>query len=90
MYGRLIILRVYLHFVFTDKYWSNDAYNRRNFFIEFATQKGFDPLVAVNWENIQLKEIPKQVREKNSRKEQREREKDLKSKTGWIWPTELL
>ncbi len=44
------LLHVYLPFVFTDKYWRN-SHNRRRFFIEFAAQKGFDPLVAANWKN---------------------------------------
>ncbi len=31
--------------------------NRRNFFIEFAAQKGFDPLVATNWDNVTYDEF---------------------------------
>ncbi len=58
-------LRVNLHanlpFVFTGKYWK-DTHNRRKFFIEFAAQKGFDPLVAENWNNIKTKDISEQVR----------------------------
>ncbi len=58
--------------LFKGNYWSN-AHNRRNYFIEFASQKGFDPLVAINWENIRYKEIIKQVkREKKLRKDQNE------------------
>ncbi len=63
MYIQQIIPHVYLLFVFTENYWS-DAHNRRKFFIDFATQKGFDPLVPINWENIQYKEILEQVKKK--------------------------
>ncbi len=42
-------------------YWSI-AHNRRKFFVDFATQKGFDPLVAANWKNVQRREIIKQVK----------------------------
>ncbi len=35
--------------------------------MEFATQKGFDPLVAINWENIKFKEILKQVGKKRDK-----------------------
>ncbi len=45
-------------FLFTEKYWSN-ANNRRKFFVEFASQKGFDPLVAANWKNVQSREMRK-------------------------------
>ncbi len=62
------MLYVNLAFVFTDKYWS-DALNRRKFFIEFASQKGFDPLVASNWENVQYQEILKEIKKKNSQKQ---------------------
>ncbi len=55
--------------VFLEKHWSN-AHNRRRSFIEFASQKGFDPLVAKNWENVQYREICKVKKKKNSRKEQ--------------------
>ncbi len=58
-------LCAYLPFVCTDNYWS-DAHNRRKFFIEFASQIGFDPLVAANWKNVQRREMIKQVmQEKN-------------------------
>ncbi len=51
-------------FAFIVNYWS-DAHNRKNFFIEFAAQKGFDPLLAENWENVQIrKEVNKQVKKK--------------------------
>ncbi len=53
----------YLPFIFTEKHWNN-AHNRRNFFIKFASQKGFDPLVAVNWENVKRRDIIKQVKRK--------------------------
>ncbi len=52
------MLHVNLPSVFPENYW-RDAHNRRNFFIEFAIQKGFDPLVAVNWENVQYREMGK-------------------------------
>ncbi len=69
-----------LSFVFTDKYWRN-SHNRRKFFIEFASQKGFDPLVAANWENVQRMEMVKQViREKSTCKRSgREREIDTQN-----------
>ena len=35
-------------FVFVGKYPMNDAL-RRNFFVDFAREQGFDPLVASNW-----------------------------------------
>ncbi len=50
-------------FYFKGKYWG-DAQNRRKFFIEFATQKGFDPLVAENWNKVTAKDIKKQVKAK--------------------------
>ncbi len=80
-------------YLYTDNHWS-DAHNRRKFFIEFATQKGFDPLVAINWENIQNTEIIKQVKrkvlEEGTEERGEERNKVLKFKKGRIWPTELL
>ncbi len=85
-------MQYYLPFVFIDNYWRN-AHNRRNFFVEFALQKGFDPLVAVNWENIQNTEIIKQVRrKKHEGVEENRRGKDiyLKFKQGRVWPTGLL
>ncbi len=45
----------------TGNYWS-DAHNRRNFFVEFATKKGFDPLVAENWNIVKTKDILEQVK----------------------------
>ncbi len=48
---------------FVENYWNN-VYNRRKFFIEFASQKGFDPLVAANWKNVRCSEMIKQVKEK--------------------------
>ncbi len=53
-------------FVFTDNYWSNTS-NRRKYFVDFASQKRFDPLVAVNWENIRRHEMIKQVKEGQKR-----------------------
>ncbi len=55
-------------FLFTDKHWSN-AHNRRKFFADFASQKGFDPLVAVNWKNVRYKEMIKQVKTKKALEE---------------------
>ncbi len=46
-------------------YWRS-AENQRNFFIEFASQKGFDPLVSENWDKITTKAIVKQVEKKNA------------------------
>ncbi len=66
----LYYLFIYLSFVFIGNYW-NTVHNRRKFFVEFATQKGFDPLVASNWENIQYREMVKKVkREKACNKEE--------------------
>ncbi len=36
-------------FLLKVKHWKSIE-NRRNFFIEFASQKGFDPLVYGNWD----------------------------------------
>ncbi len=36
-------------------------HNRRKFLIEFAAQKGFDPLIPENWKNVTTSEIRKQV-----------------------------
>ncbi len=58
-------------FKFTDKYWDN-VHNRRKFFSEFASQKGFDPLVAVNWENVQYREMVKVRRKKKCDEGKRE------------------
>ncbi len=35
--------------------------NRRKFLLEFATKKGFDPLIPENWKNVTAREIRKQV-----------------------------
>ncbi len=60
-----IVNSTYCMFIFfTGNYWNN-AHNRRKFFIAFASQKGFDPLVAVSWENIQYREMVKQVKRKH-------------------------
>ncbi len=66
----LLIPHAQLLFGFTDKYWS-DANNRRNFFIEFALQKKFDPMVTGNWKNVQYKDMIKQVKGKRSRREKK-------------------
>ncbi len=44
-----------------DNYW-NSAENRRKFFLQFSKQKGFDPLIAENWDKITKKDIINQVR----------------------------
>ncbi len=54
------------------KFWRN-AYNRRKFFIEFASQKGFDPLVPEHWEKIQKREMIKQVKGVEEREMERRR-----------------
>ncbi len=41
-------------------YWRS-AENQRKFFIEFASQRGFDPLVPDNWKKIKRKELIEQV-----------------------------
>ncbi len=64
-------MHINLLFEFIGNYWSNTL-NRRNFFIEFATQNGFDPLVAINWENIQYKQVK---RKKNTTRTGKGREK---------------
>ncbi len=48
-------------FIFTDNYWGN-VHNRRKFFVEFALQKGFDPLLPENWNNVKTKDILEQVK----------------------------
>ncbi len=35
--------------------------NRRNFLIEFASQKGFDPLLPENWKNVKYRDVLKKV-----------------------------
>ncbi len=66
---KIVNILCLLPFLFVGKYWRN-AHNRRKFFIEFASQKGFDPLVAINWQNVQYKEI-KQVKRKRIQKRER-------------------
>ncbi len=34
-----------------------DVLNRKQFFVEFAANKGFDPFVAQNWYSVSAKEI---------------------------------
>ncbi len=78
MYSKCCVF-IYLLYC-TDKYW-RDAHNRRKFFIEFASQKGFDPLVPTNWENVQRREMIKQVKRKKIQIEQKrkmERDRDFK------------
>ncbi len=43
---------------YKGNYWTI-AENRRNTFIELAHEKGFDPLVPENWQNIKYDELPK-------------------------------
>ncbi len=45
------------------RYWQRTE-NQRKFFIEFATQKGFNPLVPENWDKITIEDMNKQVRKK--------------------------
>ncbi len=42
--------------IIAEKYWKSID-NRRKYFIEFAVQKRFDPLVSSNWENVKLKDL---------------------------------
>ncbi len=44
-----------------DNYWRSIG-NQRKFFIEFAAQQGFDPLVPGNWDKITIRAIIKKVR----------------------------
>ncbi len=46
-----------------EGYWKSTD-NRRNFFIEFASQNGFDPLVYGNWDKVTKEDIIKQVRKR--------------------------
>ncbi len=62
---------------FTGNYWKNVA-NRRDYLIKFATQLGFDPLVAKNWENIQYEEMIKQVKRKKQRRKKRGKRMGIK------------
>ncbi len=43
-----------------ENYWRSTE-NQRKFFIEFATQKGFDPLVPENWDKMPIEDILTQV-----------------------------
>jgi len=45
---------------FTDNNWKNPMH-RRQFFDQFASANGFDPLVALNWYSIRLTEVAKSV-----------------------------
>jgi len=40
----------------TRHYWANRE-NRRQFFLDFARQRGFDPLIAANWQRITTADI---------------------------------
>ncbi len=53
--NQLIFIILGLH------YWKNTE-NQQKFFIDFASHKGFDPLVPENWNNISTEDIVKQVR----------------------------
>ncbi len=48
-------------------YWS-DSHNLRKFFIEFASQQKFDPLVSENWESVRTINIREKVRNNELRK----------------------
>ncbi len=52
--------------LFLESYWKS-IHNRRQFLVEFATQKGFDPLVPENWGDVSYKEIKREVYEKNNK-----------------------
>ncbi len=43
-----------------ENYWKSTE-NQRKFFIELASQNGFDPLVPKNWDKITKKHITKKV-----------------------------
>ncbi len=61
MYNNSKYTYVMSYLVFVGRYWS-DANNQRKFFIEFASQKGFDPLVTENWNKVKPTEILQQVK----------------------------
>ncbi len=48
-----------------ENYWSSIE-NQQKFFSEFASKKGFDPLVLANWKNIKKIALIKKVGKKNS------------------------
>jgi hypothetical protein len=51
-------------YLLAGNYW-DDPKRRRKFFIEFAKEKGFNPLVAENWYSVPPSEIKSRtVREK--------------------------
>ncbi len=52
-----------VNFRYLGDYWRSTE-NQRKFFIEFASQKGFDLLVPANWDKIRKEDIIKQVRKK--------------------------
>ncbi len=87
MYSQQILCLV--TFLFIENYWSN-AHNRRKFFIGFASQKGFDPLVPENWEHVDRMEVSKKVKRKKAHKERvagrGKRGRDLKSNKGGNGP----
>ncbi len=46
--------------MFVGNYWKSTE-NQRKFFIEFASQKGFDPLELKNWDKIKALDFRKEV-----------------------------
>ncbi len=48
----------YFSNVSPENYWKSKD-NRRNFFIEFASKEGFDPLIGENWNNVKCAEALK-------------------------------
>ncbi len=51
--------------LFLENHWKSTE-NQQKFFIEFASQKGFDALVPENWNKIKKEDIMKQVRKKGT------------------------
>ncbi len=51
------------YFYLLENYWRSIE-NQRKFFIEFASQKGFDPLILENWDKMTTIGFRKQVRKK--------------------------
>jgi hypothetical protein len=40
------------------RYWAKPE-NRKNFFVEFAKERGFDPEIAENWYSVDLSDMRK-------------------------------
>ncbi len=64
------LINITFYSQFTEKHWKS-ATNRRSYFIKFAIQNRFDPLVAESWENIKRKEMIKQVKRMREREGER-------------------